>query len=339
MGRVIGGVIFLESVRLRAAVNLLRRGGFRLALLLLGGLLLMAATSLAIGYCLQRTRARFWAWLFLVGTVAVTERLLADEAPGLRMLALTALTAYGMKALVGVETRRRGLDPLSKSRWLLFAPLWIGMQPQEFASRRPAPWPAALLGQGLGWLLAGTTTIVIAKTLYANLGSDYPGSITAVFLAGCIMAVHFGFSGVVAAVLIRIGFRVAPQFRAPWRSQSLAEFWTRRWNVGFSVMTMLTIYRPLAPRLGRTIGVMLGFLFSALLHELVCCVPVGAGYGLPTIYFTMHGVAVLIEQALERRGVTFGGPLARIWVYCWVLLPVPLVFHDAFLRDIILPLM
>lgn len=299
----------------------------------------MTSASLVVGYCLQRTHARFGAWSFLVCVVAATERLAAGVAPVWRMLALIVVIAYGMKALVGVEARRRGRAPLSKSQWLAFAPLWIGMQLQVFRERRSAPWPIGLLRQSVAWLLAGAVTIVIAQMLYANLGADYLGAIAIVFLAGCFMVAHFGCSGIVAVVLIRLGFGVAPQFRAPWRAQSLTEFWTRRWNVGFSVMTTLTIYRPLAPKLGRAVAIMLGFLFSGLLHEIVCSVPVGAGYGLPTIYFVSHGCGVLIEQALARCGVALRGPLARVWVYLWVLLPTPLVFHDPFLRGVVLPLL
>jgi len=300
---------------------------------------MLAAVSLAVGYCLQRTRARLAAWLWLVVTVVVADNLLAPVAPPIRMLALTLIVAYGMKALVGVEARRRGRAPLGWSNWLAFAVVWIGMQPKEFAARRFVRWPAALLVGSIGWLLAGATTIAIAKVLYANLGSDHLGLVAAVFLAGALMVAHFGCSGIIAAVLIRMGYGVVPQFRAPWLAQSLAEFWTRRWNVGFSVMTSLVVYRPLAPRCGRAVAIMLGFLFSGVLHELICSLPVGAGYGLPSIYFVIHGIALLLEQAMQRRGVVLRGPLARIWVFAWVLLPVPLVFHRPFVHGILVPLL
>jgi alginate O-acetyltransferase complex protein AlgI len=74
----------------------------------------------------------------------------------------------------------------------------------------------------------------------------------------------------------------------------------------------------------------LGFAFSAVLHEAALSLPVQAGYGLPTAYFCLHGVLVLVERRLGIR--------SRAWTAACVVLPVPLVFHPWFLRGAVWPI-
>ena len=122
---------------------------------------------------------------------------------------------------------------------------------------------------------------------------------------------------------------------APHRSRSLTEFWGRRWNLAFSEMTALAIYRPFRDRLGAATAVLASFAFSGLLHEAAISVPVRAGYGGPFAYFLLHGVLVLAEKrlALERWGVW-----NRAWTAAWLILPLPILFHPPFLRAVAWPL-
>jgi alginate O-acetyltransferase complex protein AlgI len=60
-----------------------------------------------------------------------------------------------------------------------------------------------------------------------------------------------------------------------------------------------------------------------------------AGYGLPILYFAIHGGAMLAERrlSLERRP-----RLARAWTTAWLVLPLPILFHPPFLRGVVWPL-
>jgi hypothetical protein len=154
-------------------------------------------------------------------------------------------------------------------------------------------------------------------------------------MIGFSFVVHFGALNLCTGLWRAAGFDAYALFRSPQRSQTLGEFWSRRWNVGFSEMTAIGVARPIGSGLGRGGAVMLGFLFSGLLHELVISVPVMAGWGMPTGYFLLHGVLVLIEEALRRAGRPLRGVAGRVWTFFWLIAPLPLLFHEAFVREIV----
>ena len=91
------------------------------------------------------------------------------------------------------------------------------------------------------------------------------------------------------------------------------------------------LYRPVAARWGPAWGVMATFAFSGVLHDLLISVPVGAGYGLPTLYFLLHGGLVLAERRWKIE--------SRTWTLLWILVPLPLLFHPAFVSGILRPLL
>ena len=119
-------------------------------------------------------------------------------------------------------------------------------------------------------------------------------------------------------------------------SKSLAEFWGRRWNLAFSEMTAIGVYRPLSRLTGKPPALVVAFLFSGLLHELAISLPVRAGFGLPLLYFAIHGVLMLAERALERAGRPV---YRRRWrtglTLFWLAAPLPILFHRPFLRGVV----
>lgn len=95
------------------------------------------------------------------------------------------------------------------------------------------------------------------------------------------------------------------------------------------------LYRPLDGRLGRGASILLVFVFSGLLHDMAISLPVHAGYGLPTIYFVLHGLLVLVEEALARRGHPIRGLFGRVWTFLWIFAPLPLLFHRPFVGRVL----
>jgi alginate O-acetyltransferase complex protein AlgI len=56
--------------------------------------------------------------------------------------------------------------------------------------------------------------------------------------------------------------------------------------------------------------------------------PVRAGFGMPFLYFALHGALALLEP--KRPG--------RAWTAFWILAPLPLLFHRPFVTRVLWPL-
>lgn len=293
-----------------------------------------AAAALLLALAVTRLRgvvfARAVAWALVAGTLLAMERVTATEPPGFRMLALIAGLLYAMKAVVSVEAWAREGTRLPPLRWLAFATLWPGMRPALFASRGPRrPGAGRLLARGAAHAGLGAALVALARLTWSATGS-LPLATTAL-LPGLSLMLHFGAFDVVAGLWRLAGVDCAPLFRAPLRSTSLREFWGRRWNLAFSEMTALAVYRPVAESAGTRAGLLASFLFSGLLHEAAISLPVRAGFGLPFSYFLLHGLLALAERK--------AGPLGRPATVAALVLPLPILFHPPFLRGVLWPLL
>jgi alginate O-acetyltransferase complex protein AlgI len=81
------------------------------------------------------------------------------------------------------------------------------------------------------------------------------------------------------------------------------------------------------------------FFLSGLLHEIAISFPVNSGYGLPLLYFVIHGVLMYLEgkSALIKKIIEHK-ILSHFWVLGWLVLPMPLLFHTNFVNYVLKPL-
>ncbi len=302
------------------------------------------AGTLVVGFAITRLHqprlARTTAWLLTVGSVIGVERLCAKEPPGVRMLAIVGALMFSMKTVVTVESQADGGPRLAAWRWFAFALGWPGMRPALFARLGGKPQPDAmrLAASGALRLVMGAMMVSAARLVGALAGGRLPA--TAWLLVGLSLMTHFGIFNILAATWRLAGVDCRPLFRAPLQSRSLTEFWGRRWNLAFSEMTAVAVYRPLEHVVGKSAATAGAFLFSGLLHELAISVPVETGYGLPSLYFALHGGLVLLERRLEGTAAALPrwGWLGRAWTFGWLVLPLPNLFHRAFLARVVWPL-
>ncbi len=310
-----------------------------LVVLSVGSLLLGA---LLAGYAMQRLGSlrlsRLLSWGLLIGGTAAVASICHGEPPGVRMLALIAFALLAMKSIVLSEERARGLAPLPFGRWLAFAAGWPGMQPRLFAGPREGTLPEAraLVVRGVLRIALGAALLVLARLAWTGLHSRLLATIG--LLSGLSFVLHFGLCNVAAGLWRILGIPCEALFRAPLLSRNLGEFWARRWNLAFSEMTATAVYRPLQPSVGRGPALLAGFLVSGLLHEMAISLPVRAGFGLPLLYFVLHGGLVLVEGALSRSGRPLTGGLGRAWTVFWLVAPLPLLFHVPFLAGVLWPI-
>lgn len=299
------------------------------------------SVALLLGALLARARPGVWmralAWAWVGVVVASGPPLTAADRAGTRMLLLCWTLFLALKALVQAEARLAQRPVPHGLTWLAFALLWPGMRPWAFAG----PWGASRRGAG-GEVARGLGVVALAALLLVGaraLGTEGPREAPAVLLALAAigLALPFGSFRALAGFWRWCGAPVALLFDAPFHARSLEEFWARRWNRAFSEMLQLVLRRPLARALGVGGAAAVCFLASGLLHEYALSVPARAGYGLPLLYFTLHGALVLAE----RRAYLQARPeaLRRLWTLGWVVLPVGLVFHPPVLAACVRPLL
>ncbi|MBX3460628.1 MAG: hypothetical protein KF696_11805 [Planctomycetes bacterium] len=291
----------------------------------------MLAALLLIGFFARGGRLRALCWLMGPPAIAGTHWLLLTEPAGVRMVALCLVLFFWMKAVVTASQAKP--DPGLASGavrkgapgavgWLAWALLWPGMRSAPGKDRAGASGTGLM---GCLCIVAGVASIAAGHFVWRVTGNGWLAS--PLLLAGISLCLHYGLFGVIAW-----GWRRKPLFRNPFASANLRDFWGKRWNIAYTEMMQEAVQRPLRrrPRLA-TFAI---FVFSGLLHEVAVSLPVMAGFGLPTLYFALHGAAM----TLENRVVTPGTWPARVWTALWVIVPLPLVFHPWFLRGVVWPI-
>lgn len=214
----------------------------------------------------------------------------------------------GMEAATFLRENSETRKP-SKSQWLFAAAkMSTGVALVLFAARDPFNWPPLLTG----WL----------------------------GMLGMILFLHFGLFALIAFVWQSAGVNAKPVMRSPMFATSLAEFWGARWNTAFNVLAHDLAFRPLVRKFGVARATLAVFLISGLIHDLVISLPARAGFGLPTGYFLVQGVAVLAERSVlgRRLGLSNG---YRGWLFTMFCAGAPAfwLFHPAFVTKIILPML
>jgi alginate O-acetyltransferase complex protein AlgI len=202
----------------------------------------------------------------------------------------------------------------------------------------PAPFTRTGRRSLRGWMARGA--IVMAGGLAAGVALAaaaprlHPDAVGWLGIAVLLTTIHLGLSDVLSGWFGR-RYPVRRLFADPLASRSLREFWSLRWNTAYVEMNRV-LFAPAARRwCGRHANTAL-FVLSGLLHEAAISLPVLRGFGGPTTYFVLHAAAVHLEP---RIGLArWPGPLARLWTWCWVLAPLPLLFHAPFRDALVTPL-
>jgi alginate O-acetyltransferase complex protein AlgI len=243
---------------------------------------------------------------------------LTDFGAVVRMVGICCVMLGGMKGLVYAEWA--GELRLEWPRYAVFAFLWFGMDPGSFLNRRKGlNWKHDVR---IGWLLMGI------GTLCAWLVWSMEWRQILVMFLPMSLGFHFGALRVLKGAFRAAGFPVRTLFPNPLEARGFGDFWSRRWNIGYSQMMQRLVGRPTEARFGASAGMMAIFLVSGLLHELAITLSVRSGYGLPTLYFTGHGLLTLLEKKAGR-------PFGKFPVLLAVALPLGLLFPPVFQDEVI----
>ena len=215
--------------------------------------------------------------------------------------------------------------------------LWPGLDAKAFLD--PRPLPREHRPHAGEWLFAFAKTAFGAALVWVVSPLVTEGYVRGwVGMVGLIFVLHFGTFHVLSCAWRAAGVNAQPLMNWPLLSQSVSEFWGKRWNRAFRDITHRFLFRPVAPRWGATAGLIAVFLLSGVVHDLVISLPPGAGYGLPTLYFVIQGAALLLEHSTFAKRVGLGKRWrGRAFTVVVVFGPACALFHPWFVREVILP--
>jgi hypothetical protein len=224
-------------------------------------------------------------------------------------------------------------------RHLAYLLAWPGMDAQTFLD--PRPLPSDTRPTAAEWAFAAaklTLGIGLTWGVVRLLPDDQPLARGWVGMVGLVFILHFGSFHLLSCAWRAAGVDAKPLMNWPVLAASLSEFWGRRWNTAFRDLTHRHLFRPLAARLGPRAGLVAGFLFSGVVHDLVISVPAAGGYGLPTLYFVLQGLGLLAERS--KAGKRFGlgaGVGGRAFAALVLVAPAGALFHPPFVLGVIVP--
>jgi hypothetical protein len=272
----------------------------------------------------------------LVVFPAIAIALRTQMQPWLFMWSLSIAIFAGLKWVTWWRVRGAAH---SAGRSLAYLVAWPGMDAETFLDpRKHSAKPA--LQEWLWGALKTVLGVVLLWALARRAPAQQPLLRGWIGLFGLIFLLHFGSFHLIALFWQVLGIVADPIMSKPILSETLSEFWGKRWNLGFRQLAHDLIFRPLHRRIGITGAGLLVFVASGLVHDLVISLPAGGGYGLPTGYFMVQGLGVTLERSVLGRqlGLQKGLPA---WLFMAIVTAGPAfwLFHPLFVLRVILPFM
>lgn len=261
----------------------------------------------------------------------------ASLRPWIFMWLLAASIYAGCKWVTWWQAKIAGFAVGNWKRSAAYLLFWPGMDSREFFDN-----PCAKCHVRTSECLAATAKTLTGATLIGagarviSPGHPMLGGWSG--MIGLALFLHFGTFHLVALAWQRVGLGVRPIMQKPLLSRSLSELWGKRWNLGFRFLSHTWVFQPLQKRFGLMVATMGAFLASGLLHDLVISVPARAGYGLPTAYFLVQRLGVVVERSEAGQSLGLGGGV-RGWLWTAVIAagPAYVLFHPWFVMRVIDP--
>lgn len=285
-------------------------------------LIIVLMAEFFLGFGIVKERGPLWlCWAFPPGAVTLIHIYTPDASSPFRMIALILVLLTGMKV---VMARHYPNLTFNLGKWFLYCFTWVGMNPEIFFKKRLTP-DHRLLYRGAAFFVIG---LIILSAFRFSGNSPFPPQDDIVFygmslvlLMALSMMLHFGLLNISAWILQCFKYPAYSLFREPLKAESLRDFWGKRWNLAFTEMTSVLIFRPFSKTHPATLALALSFIFSGLLHEVALSLPVDSGYGLPTLYFIIQFLLIIAEEKIWKRKP------GKLWVILSLVLPLPLLFN------------
>jgi len=240
---------------------------------------------------------------------------------------------------LAIDSRRADVVKARRAFWL-----WPGMDPLPFLRRGESSDMAAhAAAKRRSWIVGGMNTLVGAAIAWGAarwIPDAWPIVKGWTFLVGLGLFVHCGLVHLMALGWQLRGVAARPIMHRPLAAESLADFWSRRWNTAFRDLAHRVVFKPISRRIGAKAAVFAVFLFSGIVHDAAISIPPRAGFGLPTAYFIIQWLAQGLQKSRLARQIGLAqGVGGRIFTAAVVIAPAGLLFHPPFIANVVLPLM
>ena len=251
------------------------------------------------------------------------------------MWALAGSTYLGCKWLIWRRTRVDSVRWWKHAGYLI---AWPGLDAVAFLTQSSTAPPTSREWGSAGLKMSMGLGLFFAGPAFAS--THNPSLVGWIGMVGAVLTLHFGLFHLLSCAWRLVGVNARPLMDHPLRSESLTEFWGRRWNTAFRDLTHRFLFRPLTPWLGARGAIFGGFLFSGLVHDVVISLPARGGYGGPTLFFASQALAMLFERSASGRRLGLGrGAAGRIFTAAVLLIPLCFLFHPPFVERIMVPFM
>jgi predicted DCC family thiol-disulfide oxidoreductase YuxK len=292
----------------------------------------------AHGVCARRPTPRRWSALvpFMVLVPAVL--FFGASLPRWLFMWTIAFALYVCcKCLTYSDARSHGASA-DRRRAAAYLLAWPGMDAITFLSDDVPERPRA------GEWVRAACKIVLGLVLFmlaARRAATAPSLVVAwIGMLGIVLMLHFGSFELLSLAWRHAGVRAVPLMQQPLRSTSLSDLWGRRWNTAFHALVDRAMFRPLRPVVGAAAATGAVFLLSGILHELVISIPARGGFGLPTLYFAVQALGVIVERTPAAKSLGLGaGIRGRIFTAAVAGVPVFVLFPPVFVRAVMLPML
>jgi len=286
-------------------------------------------------------RDHFFDWLPLVAMVLAVIFAMPREPAWLFMWVLAIAIFAGFKWLMFRRalraSPRTGLRT-TLPRMVAFLLLWPGLDAKAVLDVTLKPAAPPRLPE---FALALSKTFFGAALFFAIvrlIPPQLPLLAGWVAMVGLIFILHFGLFHLITLLWRARGIDAPMMMNNPIASQSIGEFWGRRWNRDFRVLSHEVLFQPIVRKIGGRAAAALVFLFSGLVHDLVISLPARGGYGLPTLYFMIQFAGLWFEgTSLGKRCGLGQGAIGWSFTLLITTAPILLLFHLPFVHEVILP--
>jgi alginate O-acetyltransferase complex protein AlgI len=324
-------------------------------------LLLTALTDYGVGRALERVRSPLSRRGFLILSLTVNLSLLAcfkyfdalaalwsflpGPQPHFRILFMTGVSFYTFQSMSYVLDVYRGDQPVQRSfpRYLAFVSFFPTLLagpitradtllPQlEGAPRAMDP---GLVGRALGLIALGflkkcVLADYLAETLVNRVFEQplfYSGAEVLAGVYAYAVQIYCDFSGysdIAIGAALLLGFKLKDNFKSPYRSASLAEFW-QRWHISFSTWLRDYVFFSLPGVRKKAVAmaaIVATFLLGGLWHGASWCF---------LLWGLIHGLGLAVERLFEakvRKPVPLWSRLLRVGLTFHVVLAAWVFFR------------